>query len=265
MIWLFYFLGFYIFLGAILYLLQDRLLFHPVKLPQSFQYHYRASFREHFIQVDALTKINALYFQVPDSLGVVFYFKGNTKNIKGWAKFAPDFLRQGYDFLIMDYPGFGKSTGRRSENNIHIDTQAVYNWLKLKVPEKQIVIYGRSLGCGFAAHLAAHNQPAMLILDSPYYSMRRLAQHYTWIFPLSAILSYEMPVADYIRQMKLPVYLIHGNRDKLIPYKFSRQLLEANPQKCVLFTIQGARHNNLPTFEEYHRVLHQILRPPFTS
>ena len=58
-------------------------------------------------------KINALYFKVPNSRGVVYYLKGNSKSIKGWGKFAKDFLSNGYDFFMMDYRGFGKSKGRK--------------------------------------------------------------------------------------------------------------------------------------------------------
>ncbi|MEO5583270.1 MAG: alpha/beta fold hydrolase [Saprospiraceae bacterium] len=59
--------------------------------------------------------INAIYFKVPKSRGIVFYLKGNSRSIKGWGKFAKDFLSNGYDFIMMDYRGFGKSKGHRNQ------------------------------------------------------------------------------------------------------------------------------------------------------
>ena len=114
--------------------------------------------------------INSVLFRVPNSRGLIYYFKGNSKSIKGWAKFAKDFLGNGYDFFIMDYRGFGKSRGKRSETKLYNDAQHIYKWLTDRYPENKIVIYGRSLGSGIATRVASWNKPRMLILDSPYFS-----------------------------------------------------------------------------------------------
>ena len=92
--------------------------------------------------------INGIHFKVPNSKGVVYYFKGNSRSIKGWGKFARDFVSKGYDFFMVDYRGFGKSRGRRTEAILYSDAQHVYKWLTKHYDEEQIIIYGRSMGSG---------------------------------------------------------------------------------------------------------------------
>ena len=105
----------YVGLCLLFYFLQDFFFFRPEKLPKNFQYKYPFPFEEvHFEMEDGGT-VNGIYFEVPNSLGVVYYLKGNSKSVKGWGKFARDFLGKGYDFFMVDYRGFGKSKGKRSE------------------------------------------------------------------------------------------------------------------------------------------------------
>ena len=254
-----YVFGGYILLCLLVYLLQDFFLFHPEVLKEDFEFEYDVPFEEVILKKEDGTIIDALHFEVPNSKGVVFYFKGNTRSIKGWSKFKSDFLDKNYNFFIMDYPGFGKSTGKRTERIIYENTQLAYNWLKSKYPENKIVLYARSLGAGFGARIAMQNHPKMLILDSPYYSFEHLANHYAWMFPLHWLLKYKMPLNKYMKRIKSPVFIIHGNKDKLIPYRFSSRLEKLDIKHVKLFTIEGAKHNNLPEHNQYHEVLDKIL------
>ena len=161
----------YIAISIALYYLQDYMLFKPEKLPKDFQFNYdNQKFEEHNLETRDGAIINGIQFKPKgESKGVVLYLKGNSKSIKGWGKFAVDFTRLGYNVLMVDYRGFGKSTGRRSQKAIKRDLQEVYNKLKELTTEDRIILYGRSLGSGFAAKLASMNNPRMLILDAPYY------------------------------------------------------------------------------------------------
>ena len=256
-------LSIYILLNLIVYLVQDFFYFHPEKLPQFFSYEYEGDLpvEEIFINLPDGSKINAIHFKIKNAKGVIFYFKGNTRSIKGWGKFSKDFLTKNYDFFMIDYPGFGKSTGQRNEKKVYEYCQVAYDWLQERYAEDQIVIYGRSMGSGFAAKTASNNQPKMLVLDAPYYSFIRLAKRYTWIIPLKYILKYDIPLHKFVKRTACPIYIIHGSKDKLIPYKFSLKLKKENP-KIKLFTIKGAKHNNLPSFPKYQKALYNILNHP---
>ncbi|MBT8195261.1 MAG: alpha/beta hydrolase [Bacteroidia bacterium] len=255
------FLVIYIGLCFVAYFIQAFFFFHPEKLPQSFQFisKYEIPMEEIFIDLGDGTKINALHYTIPNSKGVVFYFKGNTKSIKGWGKFSKDFIGKNYDFFMIDYPGFGKSKGKRTENRIYNVGQHCYKWLCEKYPEDKIIIYGRSMGSGFAARIASWNRPKSLILDSGFYSFYHLAQRFVPVLPMKWIIRYKIPTFEFLKSMKCPVYFIHGDKDWLIPYRYSVKMNRENPNNSTLFTIEGAKHNDLPSYSKYHKVLYRIL------
>ncbi|HLX90493.1 MAG TPA: alpha/beta fold hydrolase, partial [Puia sp.] len=163
-------------LTVIAYFLQDLFIFRPEKLPADFTYRYDTPFKELFFDIEPGVRINGLHFYRPAPFGLILYFHGNTRSIKGWAKYAHDFYRYNYDVVLVDYRGFGKSTGRRSEKEILDDLQFVYSRLAAQYGEQHIIVYGRSIGSGFAAKIASDNNPRYLILDSPYYSFQKVVE-----------------------------------------------------------------------------------------
>jgi len=179
--------------------------------------------------------------------------------IKGWGKFAVDFTRHGYSVLMVDYRGFGKSTGRRSQKAIKRDLQVVYNKIKEKTTEDRIIIYGRSLGSGFATKLASTNHPKMLVLDAPYYSLTKVTGRYMPFMPLSILLKYPLPTYKWLKYVQCPIHIIHGTNDKLIPFKSSIKLSKVNPKLTKLHSVIGGGHKNLNNFESYHKMIRDIL------
>ncbi len=252
--------GIYIVLSILLYFLQDYLLFKPEKLSKDFQFYYdNQEIEEYNITTRDGAVINGLLFKAKESKGIVFYLKGNSKSIKGWGKFAVDFTRLGYNVLMVDYRGFGKSTGKRSQKAIKRDLQVIYDKLKEQVAEKYIILYGRSLGSGFATKLASMNNPRMLILDAPYYSLSKVAKKYAPFMPLSVLIKFPMPTYKWLKYVKCPIHIIHGTDDKLIPYKTSVKLAKIKPKITRLYTVIGGGHKNLNTFEAYHKMLTEII------
>lgn len=202
--------------------------------------------------------INGIYFKVPNPRGVVYYLKGNSRSIKGWGKFAKDFVSNGYDFFMMDYRGFGKSTGKRTQNILFNDAQFIFNWLSSKYPPEKIVIFGRSLGSGIAARIASWNKVKMLILDSPYFSFYHNLKRFLFFIPLKKLLRYDIRTDQYLKTIQCPVYIIHGTKDKLFPINQSEKLQAIYPD-ISLFRIKGGHHNDLPEFPVFFEVLYDIL------
>lgn len=254
-------LAIYLVISIALYYLQDYFLFKPEKLPEDFQFDYEnQEFMEYNMDTRDGAVINALRFLPKgESKGVVIYLKGNSKSIKGWGKFAVDFTRHNYNVLMVDYRGFGKSTGRRSQKAIKRDLQQVYNAVKDQTTEDRIILYGRSLGSGFAAKLASMNDPKMLILDAPYYSLTKVTKRYMPFMPLSLLIKYPLPTYKWLKYVRCPIHIIHGTDDKLIPYKTSVKLSKVNPGLTTLHTVVGGGHKNLNNFESYHKMLEDIL------
>lgn len=241
------------------YFLQERFIFKPEKLKQDFRFVYDIPFREYFFDVEPGVRINGLHFHRENATGLLLYFHGNTRSIKGWARYAKDFYKYNYDVVLVDYRGFGKSTGKRSEKEMLQDMQFVYDELKKICSEDHIIVYGRSIGSGFATWLASRNNPRYLILDAPYYSFRKVVQRFLPILPVRFVLRYHLRTDQWIKEVKCHTYILHGTRDWLIPIKHSMNLQKINPRKITLIRIEGGGHNNLPKLDEYHGFVRDIL------
>ena len=255
-----YILGSIALLSILAYFLQERLIFKPEKLKQDFLFKYDIPFREYFFDIEPGVRINGLHFFRPKPAGLILYFHGNTRSIKGWAKYAKDFYRYNYDVVLVDYRGFGKSTGKRSEQDMLSDMQFVYNSLLEKYAESHLIVYGRSMGSGFAAKIAKDNSPRYLILDSPYYSFLKVVERILPLLPVRWVLRFHLRTDKWIPDVKCHTYIIHGTKDRLIPIKHSEKLLKVNPLKITLIRIHGGGHNNLPSFDEYHNFIRDILK-----
>jgi uncharacterized protein len=247
-------------LSLIVYFFQEKFIFKPEKLKQNFRFRYDIPFKELFFDVEPGVRINALHFYREQPHGLILYFHGNTRSIKGWARYARDFYRYNYDVLLVDYRGFGKSTGRRSEKEMLSDMQFVYETLLKQYAENHIIVYGRSMGSGFAAKIASDNRPRYLILDSPYYNFRRVVERFLPILPIRYVLRYQLRTDKWMLKVKCHTYIIHGTKDRLIPIKHSEALQKLNPHMITLIRIQNGGHNNLPKFDEYHNFIRDILK-----
>ncbi len=246
-------------LAVIFYFFQHLFFFRPEILSAHFKYQYPFPFEELNFEMEDGGSINAIHFKVPNSRGVIYYLKGNSRSIKGWGKFAKDFVSNGYDFFMMDYRGFGKSTGKRTQAKLFDDAQYLYSWLRDRYPEDKIVIFGRSLGSGIAARVASWNKPRMLILDSPYFSFYHNIKRYLFFLPLSWFMRYDLRTDQFLKTISCHVHIIHGTRDRLIPYSQSVSLTKLYPDKITLHPIEGAHHNDLPSFPEFFELLYDIL------
>ena len=251
----------YLMLLLIAYLLQEKFIFKPEKLRQDFKYKYDAPFKELFFEVEQGVRINGLHFYVQKPYGLILYFHGNSRSIKGWAKYAKDFSRYQYDVVMVDYRGFGKSTGRRSEKDMLSDMQFVYDTLLATYHESHLIVYGRSFGSGFAAHLASENKPRYLILDAPYFSFKKVVERFLPMLPMRFVLRFHMRTDRWMPNVTCHTYILHGTRDWLIPISNSEKLQALNPRKITLIRIKGGGHNNLPSFPEYHNFIRDILAP----
>ncbi len=256
----------YIILGyslllLVLYIFQERFIFKPEKLQQDFKYEYDVPFKELFFDVEKGVRINGLHFHVNNPQGLVLYFHGNSRSIKGWAKYAKDFFRYGYDVVLVDYRGFGKSTGKRGEKDMLNDMQFVYDTLATTYHENHLLVYGRSLGSGFAAKLASDNKPRYLILDAPYFSFIKAAERFFPFLPMRLVLRFHIRTDKWLPKVNCHTYIIHGTKDWLIPISQSEKLQALSPRKITLIKIQGGGHNNLPFFPEYHNFIRDILAP----
>ena len=248
--------------GITLYFLQDYILFHPEVIQRNKPYNFSEKTREINVAADEESNINIVQFLTKDSVprGVVLYFHGNRKNIGWYAAYASNFTANGYEVWMIDYAGFGKSTGQLTEQKLYDDAAQLYIMAHTVFPADRIIIYGKSLGTGVASWLAAKRSCKELILETPYYSMTSLLQYYVPIYPVSTLLKYKLPVHTYIALVNAPVTIFHGTADKVIPYSNAHRLTTAMHPKDRFITIENAGHNNLNDYPQFHAVLDSILQ-----
>ncbi len=244
----------------IIFLAQEKFIFKPEKLSAGFVFKYDVPFKELFFEVKEGVRINGLHFYREAPKGLILYFHGNSRSIKGWARYAKDFYRYDYDVVMVDYRGFGKSTGKRSEIDMLNDMQFVYETLLKQYQEQHLIVYGRSIGSGFAAKIASDNKPRYLILDAPYYSFTKVVERFLPILPVRWVIRYHLRTDKWIMQVSCHTYILHGTKDALIPISNSEKLQALNPRKITLIRIHGGGHNNLPSFPEYHNFIRDILK-----
>lgn len=253
-------LVFYVFVCILLYFLQERMIFFPEKLEKDFQFQFKGDFEEKFFQVDEQTTLHALHFFSENPKGVILYFHGNAGSLRDWGYIADDFVNLGYDILIPDYRGFGKSTGAMSETNFYQDAQMLFDFLAEKYATEKIVIYGRSLGTGIAVDLATKNKAQQLILETPFTSFGNLAASRFKIFPVRVLLQFPFKTDEKISKINFPIHLFHGTKDEVIPYSESEKLISILKQPNALTTIENGFHNNLGTSEKYWEKIKELLQ-----
>jgi pimeloyl-ACP methyl ester carboxylesterase len=240
-----------------LWLGQERLLFKPVALSSTSLLTREAEVHERFIDVPG-ARLSLLELRLPAPRGVVFYLHGNSGNLQDWFVNTETYRRANFDLVMLDYRGFGKSTGRiTSEAQLHADVEAVWRDVAPRYQGRRVVFQGRSLGTGLTAALAAKMQPDLTILVSPYSSMAALTRlHYPWV--PAPVLRYPLRTDRAIAAIGRPVVLIHGEHDTLIPLAHS-EALQAVCGHAQLVRIAGAGHADLQDFEPYGQAVTQAL------
>ena len=237
---------------AMFYFLQEKLIFLSTKLPEEYVYSFDVPFEELFLNADDGARLNALQFHSQNPKGLILYFHGNAGDLSRWGKIVSPFTSLGYDVLVMDYRTYGKSTGKLSEKALFKDAQLFYDHAKEKYPEKDIVIYGRSLGASIATHLASNNDPKKLILETPFYSLQETARERFPFLPVSYLLKYRMPSFEYMQKVTAPVRVFHGTQDRVVSYEAGKKLYGSIPHSNKkMYTIPQGGHNNLSDFQDY--------------
>lgn len=242
-----------------LYFLQEKLIFSPITLPKDYKYPFEEEFEERFYTTDDGVKLNGLLFKAKESKGLIFYIHGNGDNLRYWGDFAPFFLKLNYDVFMFDYRGFGKSEGKiKGERKLQKDARMLYFKLLKEYDEKDVVIYGFSIGTGIAAKLASKQNPKALILEAPYDSFINLAKYHKSYLPVSLISKYHFRTNRYLSDVQSPIYLFHGTEDRKVPFFLGEKLKEYN-QNAHFIPIEGATHNEMQNMEKYRTEMMKIL------
>ena len=249
--------------GALLiYFFQETLIFRSRALPASHQFDSSLPHREIIVAVNKQDTLHAVLYR-PDSgaiRGLVLYFHGNRQNIGWYEKFVPYFTQLGYEVLMPDYPGYGKSKGKITEQKLYEWATLTYQIARKRYAADSLTIYGKSLGTGIAAQLASRRDCKHLMLETPYYRFSDVLQRFLPLYPMNLLLRYQLPTYQYLPLVSAPITLLHGTKDGIVSFAQSQKLSALFKPQDKLVVVEGGSHNDLYRFSKTTEWLASTLR-----
>jgi len=209
------------------------------------------SITHHFIPTEDGESISSFYVRSDSSSKTFIYFHGNAGNASGRLSAAVSLANLNANVLLVEYRGYGLSTGSPSEAGIYMDGRAAIKFLTkdLGINPESVFLYGRSLGSAVAVEVA-HDLPfAGLILITPIASGKQVAEHAGY-GPLVSLIGNPFNNLEKITTVDLPILIIHGDRDEVLPIEMGEALNEAAPNRSELVIISGAGHNNIEMIDK---------------
>ncbi|MEM7027347.1 MAG: alpha/beta hydrolase [Pseudomonadota bacterium] len=234
---LFIMIGGWLGLTALLYFYQASFIFHPngnvVVTPDKLS----LDFEDVYLTTKDNQKINGWWVPHPEPRFTLLFLHGNAGNISHRLDTLKLFHDLGLSVLIIDYRGYGNSTGNISEQGTYIDANTAWQYLtnKMKIKPDEIIIFGRSLGGGVASWLAKNYNSAGVILESTFTSIADMGKHYYPYMPVKLINHIKFDSYSRITKINAPLLFIHSQSDEIVPFEFGRSLFEkANEPKSFL-------------------------------
>ncbi len=242
-------------------LLQKAIIFRSKRLPKNHVFKCEHPLTEFFLDFtirDEKFLINAVHLQAKSSKGLVFFLHGTLNHIQYHLPKAAVFLQNNLDVVIMDYPTYGKSKGKLTEDLLHEVVEITFKKTIEKLNHtKDVYLVGRSLGTALASNLATKVHPKKLILISPYYSMPDLFNHKIKLFPFKK-LKFKFENHTYLPRVNCDTYILHGDKDKLIPIELAQKLIPHLKSSQHFIVIPGADHFNVHEKSIYKEMVSRL-------
>jgi len=174
---------------------------------------------------------------------------GNGGNREGRSGLGLELSHRGFGVLLMDYRGYGGNPGSPDEDGLARDAAAAVDALReLGYPPSRLIYFGESLGTGVVARLAAEVPPAGVVLRSPFTELADVgAHHYPWL-PVRLLLKDEFPVLAHVRTLDVPLVVVYGDSDEVVPTELSAQVAAEAPSLVAEVVFRGAGHNDAVMF-----------------
>ena len=254
----------YAVLTGVVYLTQERLVYYPqvgrddATTPRT----HGLAFETVQLATEDGERLNAWWVSAPEPRGAVLLFHGNAGDMAARIDYLKMFNRLGYATLIIDYRGYGQSTGKPSEAGTYLDALAAWTWLTgtRGMAPADVVIFGESLGGAVATWLAARHPPRALVLASTFTSLNDLGAEVYPFLPVRLISRFSYDSRARIGSIRAPVLVMHSRDDDLIPFAHGQRLFAAAGEPKQFLELAG-EHNYGFVFmrEEWVRALAEFL------
>ena len=237
---------FYILLTIIMFFFQRNLLYHPSV--------------DNYIKNDLVaepTEIEKVKITTEDKIDLVgwfynkdikksktiLFFHGNAGSLKNRTYKLNYFKDLKVNFLIIAWRGFSGNKGKPNEIGLYEDARSAVRWLNAKgIEDKNIILYGESLGTAIAIEIAQNKKYAGVILESPFTSMINMGKKYYPFFPVSFLLKDKFESYKKINKVLVPVLILHGKVDKIVPYEMGKKMYELANQPKFFYSQEYGDH-----------------------
>ena len=227
----------YILIVIFVFFYQRNLLYHPSENNYTSE-KINFSYEEVFIPTSDGKKLKAWFHKKNlKQKKTLLFFHGNAGNLNNRIYKLNMIKNFDINFLIVAYRGFSGNEGSPTEEGLYQDARSAVDWLnKQNINDKQIIIYGESLGTGVSAEIAQNKNFAGIILESPFTSMVDAGKHYYFYLPVSFLLKDRYETIKKLKNIKIPILVMHGQDDKIVPFSMGKKVfLEANDPKHSYF------------------------------
>jgi len=226
---------------------EDKLIFYPSAEIIHTPGQVGLEFQDLFFTTADGVRLNGWFIPHRDARITLVWFHGNAGNIGHRVeniKLLHDKVK--VNIFIFDYRGYGRSEGSVSEAGTYQDGAAALQFVRKQpgVEAENLIIFGRSLGAAVAAEMASRFDSRGLILESPFISIREMAKSVFPLLPIGPLLQTRYDNLEKIVKIKVPLLVLHGDRDEVIPYEHGKRVFAAAPGPKDFYTINGAGHND---------------------
>ncbi len=246
-------------LCVMLFVMQSRILYQPYReyayMPKDVGLDYEAV----TLETSDGHSITGWYIPAEGGQWTVLFCHGNAGNISHRLDTLELFYELGLNCLIVDYRGYGQSSGKPTEQGTLLDIKAGWNWLvgkKNQSPDR-IILFGRSLGGSVAAIVAKEVDPAAVVLESSFTSFVDVGRHYYPFLPVRWFARFDYNTLDAVKQLQCPVFVVHSPEDEIVPYQFGRQLYEAANEPKLFRELKGGHNEGFYENAQLYRKIWQ--------
>ncbi len=203
---------------------------------------------EVWLPVDDTVTVFGWFIDAGPTNPVLLWCHGNAGNVSHRLENMRQLFQRGISLFIFDYRGYGQSTGEPSEAGFYQDALASYDYLiqQRRIAPERLIIFGRSLGSGVAGEVAVQRPSAGMIVESSFPSIQSMSDHHYFGLPTRWFMDVDFNLAKKVRALHVPLLVIHGDQDSIVPMALGRQVFEAAPEPKRWYLVSGADHNNVP-------------------
>ncbi len=252
--------GGYIVLIALIYIFQSKLIYFPSKNvdinPKTIGLEYESI----MFESNDKTKLHAWYIPKKDAKITLFFLHGNGGNISHRLDSIKFFNSLGMNVFIFDYRGYGNSEGNANEKNTYDDAKTAWRYLlkNKNIKDKDIILFGRSLGGTIAAKLGSELKPKAIILESTFSTTKELASDMFPFFP-KFLIHFKYETTKYLKNINYPILIVHSEDDNIIPFKYGEAVFKNANEPKTFVKIRGdhnygfikSKHIYIPALKKF--------------